>query len=190
MKASTTTSSKIRLIVFILLLVATVAVNAVTVSIIVRHYTDDNSAEHSSTNENSGDKVPTISENAIYPVFGTPEKIIIHGDGKTLTIAKDDEEFNEILEMNEHRTMFIKEYTKTGLFDEKNIDAYYMEFVYDEPLKLSLYGVDEYEASSIIFVLTGVNHGKIKFEAGGQFHAIEKLAVDPELIVKIVELLA
>ncbi len=187
MKISTTALDKIKLIAFILILVATVAVNAVTVSIIVRHYTADNAISPENKAENAPGKVPVISDETQSPVFGAPEKIILHGDGKAVTLMTEDEDFEEILKINEHRTVYVKEYQKSGLFDENTIDAYYMEFVYGKPHMLKLNGAGEYEVSSIIFVLTGVNHGKMKFNAGGEAQAVEKLSFDPELLVKVID---
>ena len=167
------------------MLVATVAVNAVTVSIIVRHYTANNAATYESTNSANGDKAQVINDTHQESVFGNPEKITLHGDGKAVTLTSDDKDFKEIIKNNENRTTFIREYQKTGVFDENALDVYYMEFSYSEPQALSLKGVGEYEVSSIIFVLTGVHHGKMKFEAGGEYIAVEKLAFDPELLVKV-----
>ncbi|MBR6807581.1 MAG: hypothetical protein IKM46_04270 [Clostridia bacterium] len=187
MKISTTALSKIKTISFILLLALTVAVNAVTVSIIVKYYTEDNSASYDATDTKEGEKTPVVSNKVESSVFGDPEKIILHGDGKAVTLKVGDEDFEDILKINEHRTVFVSEYMKSSVFDENTLDVYYMEFSYAEPHLLSLDGVGEFDVTSIILVLTGVQNGKIKFESGGETHVVEKLSFDPELLVKVVD---
>lgn len=162
------------------MIVVAVGVNALTASIIIHHLI-------------SGEEAPPSPEEALaeaesLSVFGMPDKITVSGFGCSVTITPSDEEYEEILSLNELRTLYTPSFQRSDVPIGDSENTYLIEYTYDKPHVINR-TKEAISADSITFSLTGSTHGLMKISSGNSYGIYGKLAIEPELIVLVTEIL-
>ena len=156
-----------RIIITVILLVAIVAVNAFSGVLLFRFFT-------------SGDE-----DGEQDTVFPAPDKIYVYnGDAIVETVSKND--YDYIVTDINTRSNYLEYFSDIQSLETKT--EMYIEYKYSE-LEYVTYDLQmertTVKASSIRFILTGDDHGKIVIVTDNGEIILEKLSPSPNLIEKI-----
>lgn len=163
------------------MIILSVGVNALTVGIIIRHICSDSNVSPTEVTSPDADVEDTS-------VFGRPDRIILTGYDKSVTLTPTDESYGKILSLNELRCIYTQSFERALTAIEEKSNVYLIEYVYDTPHLIDR-TKEPVEAVSILFSLTGKSHGLMRIASSEQFATYGKLAVEPELILLVTELL-
>ena len=167
------------------MIVLAVGVNALTASIIIRYLTSGEENMSPSPEEVLSANVTEAEDTS---VFGRPDKITVSGFGSSVTLTPSDEEYEEILRLNELRCIYTLSFQRALIPMEDNSKTYHIEYTYDKPHLIDR-TKEPISADMITFSLTGKSHGIMRIASGDEFGLYGKLAVEPELILLVTEIL-
>ena len=178
---------KLRLIIGCILIALIVSVNTFTVTVFVINLINGGVGD-----EASRKNTLAAPENAAgdTPAFSTPDEIILRNGENTVTLTPSDEDFSEILELNELSYTYVPTLEIQPEFTPGEIEAYCIDYVYKTPKPLSVRGYRSVTVTKITFVLTGIHHSKLHFTDGTSPIVLGTLSVVPELNVTVVGLLS